>query len=181
VLPTIVVWTARGQTVASWDQIIIDHAPIVVRLTRRILGVGPDAEDVTQEVFLEAFQLQQRQAVTNWGGLLRMMATRSALDRLRFRRRRPTESLDGIEIPSSGSSAHENAVAAEMAERLRDAIAELPDGQAVVLSLRYFDNLSYEQIGETLHMEPNAVGAALYKARAKLQTVLKVEMRGAGS
>jgi len=166
---------------ASWDQIIVDHAPIVVRLTRRILGVGPDAEDVTQEVFLEAFQLQQRQVVANWAGLLRMMATRRALDRLRLRRRRPTEPLDGIEVPCHGSSAHENVVAAEMAERLRDAIAELPDGQAVVLSLRYFDNLSYEQIAETLHMEPSAVGAALYKARIRLQTLLKVEIRGAGS
>ena len=165
---------------ATWEAIIADHAPVVVRLTRRVLGAGPDAEDVTQEVFLEAFQVQQRQVVTNWGGLLRMIATRRALDRLRLRRRRPIESLHGVDVAASDSTAHENLVAAEMADRLRDAIAELPHGQAAVVSLRYFDNLSYEQIAETLDMEPNAVGAALYKAKAKLQTLLKVEINGAG-
>jgi hypothetical protein len=48
---------------ATWDQIVSDHGPAVVRLARRILGQGADAEDVAQEVFLEAFQLRQRQEV----------------------------------------------------------------------------------------------------------------------
>ena len=147
------------------------------RLARRILGPGPDAEDVVQEVFLEAFQLRQRQEVGNWAGLLRMMASRRALDRLRRRRR--AEPLDGLECADAGSGPHETAVARELAERLREAIAKLPDGQAAVFSLRYFDELSYDQIAEALGIEPSAVGMALHKARVRLQTLLNVEAKGA--
>jgi RNA polymerase sigma-70 factor (ECF subfamily) len=161
---------------ATWDRIVSDHGPIVVRLARRILGPGPDAEDVAQEVFLEAFQLRQREEVAHWAGLLRMMTTRRALDRLR--RRRKTEPLDALELASTDSSPHEAAVAGELAARLREAVGQLPEGQAAVFSLRYFDELSYEQIAETLGIGPSAVGMALHKARAKLQALLNVETNG---
>jgi RNA polymerase sigma-70 factor (ECF subfamily) len=163
----------------SWDKAVADHATIVLRVAQRILGMGPDAEDIAQEVFLEAFQLRQKEEVHNWGGLLRVMATRRALNRLRDRRR--TEPLSHVELPSGDSGPYENAVAGELAERLREAVAELPDGQATVFSLRYFENLSYEQIAEVLHIEVIAVGSALYKARAKLQMLLKIGIGGAKS
>jgi RNA polymerase sigma-70 factor, ECF subfamily len=162
---------------ATWDQIVADHGPIVVRLARRVLGPGPDAEDVVQEVFFEAFQLRQKQEVENWAGLLRMMATRRALDRLRRRRR--TEPLDEMSLFDAGGGPHETAIARELAQRLREAIAQLPDGQAAVFSLRYFDELSYDQIARARGIEPSAVGMALHKARAKLQTLLNVEAKGA--
>jgi RNA polymerase sigma-70 factor (ECF subfamily) len=161
----------------TWDQIVSDHGPAVVRLARRILGPGPDAEDVVQEVFLEAFQLQQRQEVGNWAGLLRKVATWRALDRLRRRRR--MEPLDGLECADAAGGPHEAAVARELAQRLREAIGQLPDGQAAVFSLRYFDELSYDQIAQALGISPAAVGMALRKARVKLQTLLNVEAKGA--
>ncbi len=161
---------------ATWAEIVSDHGPAVVRLARRMLGQGADAEDVAQEVFLEAFQLRQRQEVGNWAGLLRKIAARRALDRLRRRRR--TEPLDGRECAGAGGGPHEAAVARELAQRLRQAIGELPDGQAAVFSLRYFDELPYDQIAAALGIEPSAVGMALHKARAKLQTLLNIEDKG---
>ena len=162
---------------ATWDEIVADHGPIVVRLARQILGPGPDAEDVVQEVFLEALRLRQRLDVGSWAGLLRKMAARRSLDRLR--RRRWMEPLNGQECADAGSGPHETAVARELAEHLREAIARLPDGQAAAFSLRYFDELSYDQIADALGIEPSAVGMALHKARAKLQTLLNVEAKGA--
>jgi RNA polymerase sigma-70 factor, ECF subfamily len=159
----------------TWDQIVSEHGPVVVRLVRRILGPGSDAEDTVQEVFLEAFQLRQRQEVGNWVGLLRTMATRRALDQLRRRRR--TEPLSMLECTSE-SGPHEIAVAAELAQRLREAIGQLPDGQAAVFSLRYFDELSYHEIAQTLGIDSSAVGMALHKARVKLQTLLDHRVKG---
>lgn len=164
---------------AAWDQIVADHGPIVFRLARRILGPGPDGEDVVQEVFLEAFQLRKKQDVRNWAGLLRMMAVRRALDRLR--RRRPTEPLDRHELATRHDDPCEAAIATELAEQLRAAIARLPNGQAAVFSLRYFDSLSYEQIAEVLGIEPSAVGMALHKARGNLQNLLQIEIKGVKS
>ena len=65
----------------------------------RLLGHAADTEDVVQEALLDAFQLHGRQRVDNWGGLLRHLAARRAIDRLRKRRRMrplPSESLARI-------------------------------------------------------------------------------------
>ena len=84
----------------NWDQIVDEHGPFVFRLARRILGPGPDAEDVVQEVFLEVFQFRKKQEVDNWAGLFHRIATHRALDRLRRRRR--TDPLNMIEVSDPG-------------------------------------------------------------------------------
>ncbi|NQT12869.1 MAG: sigma-70 family RNA polymerase sigma factor [Planctomycetes bacterium] len=161
----------------NWDQIVDEHGPLVLRLTRRILGPATDAEDVAQEVFLEVFQLSRRQDIRNWAGLFRRVATHRALDRLR--RRRKTETLHNLDIPDGSDGPLKTAVAGELAERLRKAIKELSDRQAEVFSLRYFDNRSYDQIAEILGIKPSAVSTALHKARVRLQSLLEIEVKGA--
>ena len=59
-----------------------------------------------------------------------------------------------------------------MAERLRRAIAQLPDREAAVFCLRYFDDLSYQDIADSLHIRTGAVASALHKARLKLESIL---------
>ncbi len=162
---------------ANRDQIVDDHGPTVHRLASRILGPGPDAEDVAQEVFLEVFRLWQRQQVNNWAGLLSRVATHRSLDRLRRLRR--TEPLDGMEMCRTGDGPFERAVAGELVERLREAIAQLPERQAAVFSSRYFDDRSYAQIAEMLGIGSSAVGTALHKARANLQSLLNLKTEGA--
>jgi RNA polymerase sigma-70 factor, ECF subfamily len=120
---------------------------------------------------LEGYRIAQDQPVANWPGLLSRVALHRAIDRLR--RRRPTEPLAGAEAsPEHGPP--ETAIARELAGRLREAIARLPEGQAAVFCLRYFDELSYGEIAERLGLEPGAVGVALHKARQKLQAMLTV-------
>jgi DNA-directed RNA polymerase specialized sigma24 family protein len=52
----------------------------------RLLGHAADTEDVVQEALLDAFRLRSRQPVDQWGALVRHLATRRAIDRLRKRR-----------------------------------------------------------------------------------------------
>ena len=160
----------KSRFVTNWDQTVSDHAPGLFRLASRILGGGNDAEDVVQEAFCEAYQLQQGQTVDNWGGLLRRIVTHRAVDRLR--KRRATVSLDGLEPSARTHNPEHAAIARELGERLRRAIGELPERQAAVFCLRYFDDLPYAQIAETLGIDPSAVGTALNKARGKLKSLL---------
>jgi RNA polymerase sigma-70 factor (ECF subfamily) len=141
----------------------------------RILGHAADTEDVVQDVFLEAHRLRAAGPVRHWGGLLRRLAACRALDRLR--KRKQIVSLNGVHVAASAAGPEAVAIGHELAERLRQAISELPGREAEVFCLRYFEDLSYERIAETLDISAGAVAQALHKARAKLEMLLAEPVR----
>ncbi|MCZ6871751.1 MAG: sigma-70 family RNA polymerase sigma factor [Gammaproteobacteria bacterium] len=154
----------------DWDGIVREYGPAVSRIASRILGVRADAEDVTQEVFCEAWQLQMSQPVANWAGLLRRLAVLRALDCRR--RRRPETSLSRVDVGHDRDGPQQLAMARELAEGLRQAIAQLPDQQAAVFSLFYFEHLSRVEIAEALGTTVGAVSTSLSKARRTLKCAL---------
>src|SRR5262245_57290356 len=108
---------------ADWNGIVERHAQRVFRVALRILGSVPDAEDAAQEAFAEAFRLYRNQSVQSWTGLLVRLATLRAIDTLR--RRRPAVELRDDDRASFAEPADE-LVAAELAQWLREALAQLP-------------------------------------------------------
>lgn len=160
----------KAEPMTKWDRIVGEHGPKVFRIAQRLLGSIDDAEDVMQEVFCEAYQLQRRETVNNWAGLLQRIATNRALDCLR--RRKPSVELNGREFSLVKDCPAQIAVSRELAQRLRDAVAQLPQQQAAVFCLRYFDDYSSRQISETLNLEPSSVSSSLHKARVKLKSLL---------
>jgi RNA polymerase sigma-70 factor (ECF subfamily) len=66
------------------------------------------------------------------------------------------------------------AAANELAQWLRAAVGRLPDQQAAIFTLTYFEQLSREEIASSLSISPDAVSAALYKARQRLMSQLSV-------
>jgi RNA polymerase sigma-70 factor (ECF subfamily) len=159
--------------VTDWNGIVAEYGPTILRLACQILGHGPDAEDAVQDAFLQVYRIGQEQEVRSWGGLLRRAAVHRSLDRLR--RRHAVEPL-AAEPAGREDDPHDAAVAGELADRLRRAIGELPEQQAAVFCLRYFDDLPYDRIAESLGVETAAVASALHKARGKLKTMLAVSV-----
>jgi RNA polymerase sigma-70 factor, ECF subfamily len=160
----------------DWDRIVDNHADRVFRVAMRILRSVQDAEDVSQDVFVEAFRLHKAGPVRSWTGLLVRLATLRSLDRLR--RNRPTVELRetdriSIEGPSEALEAR------ELAEWLQNAIAQLPDQQAAVFVLHHYEQLSRKQVSEALGISLDAVSAALYKARQRLHEQLSSRNQGA--
>lgn len=160
----------NGAQAADWDLLVREHGTMVFRTAWRIVGNAADAEDITQEVFLEAHRLRAKQTVKNWGGLLRRLATCRSLDRLRERKN--VLSIDAGVLASMESDPTEAAIERELAERLRVAITQLPRREAEVFCLRFFEGLGNEQIALSLQIAPGAVGVALHKARTKLEALL---------
>ena len=157
----------------DWESIVRMHGPMAFDTAWRLLGNAADAEEVVQDALLDAFRLHARRMVTNWGGLLRHLAVRRAIDRLRTR---PSVQPFACE-PVAAESDRPEAVAIEreLAERLRWAITKLPDREAGVLSLRYLGGMTNAEIASTLGITAGAVGVALHKARAKLRELLTAE------
>jgi RNA polymerase sigma-70 factor (ECF subfamily) len=162
--------------VTDWDRIVREHGPLVFGTAWRILGHVADTEDVVQEVFLQAYRMRAEEPIRHWAGLLHRLASCRALDRLR--QRKPTVALDDLNLACSANSPEETAIGRELAERLREAIGQLPEREAEVFCLRFFEDLSYERIAEILNINRGAVAQALFKARAKLQTMLTEVAQG---
>ena len=142
----------------------------------RVLGHAGDAEDAVQEALLDAFHLHRSQHVASWGALLRRLATCRALDLLR--KRRPAEPLSPQAAGPAAAEPPAVAVASELAQRLRAALLQLDPREAEVFSLRYFGELTNEEIAAELKMTTGAVGVALHKARIRLKELLETEEEG---
>ena len=154
----------------DWQEIVRRHGPGVFRAAWRVLGHEADAEDVVQGVFLEAHRLWREQPAAEWVGILRSMATRRALDRLR--QRRPQATDDEINALPAADDPVAEAIGRELAQRLGQALGQLAPREAEVFCLRYFEDLSYQQIAEQLSISATAVSTALNKARGKLELLL---------
>ena len=159
----------------DWDAIVEQHASRVFRVALRILKSVHDAEDVSQEVFAEAFRLHVAGPVQPGPGLLVRLATLRSLDRLR--RNRPTVELRECDKVSSVEPYQEFA-ARELADWLGKALAQLPDQQATVFVMHHFEHLSRDQVAAALGVSPPAISTALYKARQRLLAQLAVLNKG---
>ncbi|HWB08076.1 MAG TPA: sigma-70 family RNA polymerase sigma factor [Pirellulales bacterium] len=154
----------------DFNTLVDSHGRAVYAAAWRILGHQADTQDVVQEVFLEAFQRFADERIEHWPALLRRLATYRALDRLR--QRRPMTPLEGWAVADPGEEPWAVAAERELAERLREAVAQLPQREASVFCLSSFDGLSNSQIAEVLQISSGAVAVALHKARGKLATRL---------
>lgn len=158
-----------------WNQIVCEHGPMLYRAAYCILHDEGEAEDVVQDVLLEAYRNHQENGKVPPGGLLRRMATFRAIDRLRRRKR--GQPINDVTMVRFGETPDRMIQDMEQAERLRQAISRLPQRQAECFVLRYVEGLSCADIAETLGMSSSSVSTALHKARMKLRTSMSVSTR----
>ena len=150
---------------------------VVYHACLRILGRPHDAEDVTQECFVAAF----RSIGTYRGdGSLRAWLLRIAT-RLAFRRlaqRRPSAELDAVPEPMLADSSGEPTVvigAREARREVRDAVAALADPYREVVALRFFGDLSLQEVAEVTGRPLNTVKTHLRRGLERLRPALESE------
>jgi RNA polymerase sigma-70 factor, ECF subfamily len=150
------------------------YGRLVFTTAHRILANTHDAEDVLQQVFLKLFRTWgnrvKPEAINDWGAYLRTMATRTALDMLRAQRQRRWREmpLDEDDPPNELISSGVPDVEEKM-DRLRQALAELPERDAQVFTLRYFEEFPYEAIAAQMGISLDLVGVILHRARKRLR------------
>ena len=163
--------------VVDWQIIIKTHGPAVWQAAYKLLGNHADASDCFQETFVDALKVCNRQKIRNFPALLIKLTTSRAIDQLRKRYRSGTNnSLDDYEIssPNKTSDPSNFVLQKELAEKLREAIAQLPEQEAQVFCLRHLNDMSYRQIAKELDIKTNNVGVLIHRAKEKLQKSLSV-------
>ena len=140
------------------------------------------ALELANAVFYKAYQnlhaYDETRPLRPW--LLRI-ATNETLNWLRSRRRERDHVLEGesaetaLEVTADAEAQEPEHAALLLEEReaVRAALATLPERYRVVLTLRYFDDLSYAEIAEITGQEANAVGVQLLRARNLLKEALQ--------
>jgi RNA polymerase sigma-70 factor (ECF subfamily) len=136
---------------AAW---VRDYGPAVRGYLMALVRRADDADDLAQEVFCRAWQSRDRyQEQGHARTYLLRIADRLACDRIR--RKKPEETLSdeawrSQEPWSNSGDPAQKAAEAEAAERLRAALDQLAPAQQRVLLLRYYGQLTFQEIAETL-------------------------------
>lgn len=167
-------WVARAQDgdVDAFELIYRSYVGQIHALTRRMLVSRQDAEDVTQQVFVRAWQrLGSFRGEGPLGGWLRRIAFNLVADRHRIRQRAggrtEGEGLDGIHQATAAASR-----VSDVAVDLERAVGRLPDGARQVLVLHDVEGLSHREIAELLGVSVGTSKTQLFRARRALKELL---------
>jgi len=151
----------------EFEMFIRSYQNMVFSVSARIVGNLTDAEDITQEVFIKAYQrFKELRNSGTIGGWLKTVATNLSinhLNRYRARWRFFSEQAEPVEIAVEIESESDRKEALELA------IRKLPDAQRVPLVLFHFQDMSYEEIAAKLHVSMTKVKSDIHRGRETLK------------
>jgi RNA polymerase sigma-70 factor (ECF subfamily) len=155
----------------AFGELVRHHREGVVNVVYRMCGDANLAEDAAQEAFIRAWQhlpsYQPRSPLRNW---VYRIATNVALDMLR--RERETVDIDALSLATSNKGPEAMVEGKERGEHVRQAVLALPPASRVVLVLREYEGLSYQEIADTLGIPIGTVMSRLNYARNRLRESL---------
>ena len=157
---------AQSGRLDAFEELVRRHRVATYRIALRMLGDESDAEDATQDAFVQAWRklggFRADAAFSTW---MYRIVTNRCLNMLRARRR--TEPLpDDREAPASRPD--RIAEARWQVEDLKLAILRLTPEQRAPLVLRELQGCTYEEVAESLDISIPAVKSRLHRARLEL-------------
>ncbi len=155
----------------------------IVSLAYRYLGSSADAEDLAQEVFLRVYRAKDKyERSARFSTWIYRIASNASLNHIRGRkvRRRVSAEMptghDGEELSifedAEAPQPHDALEKDELAEVLRRIIDELPERQRLAIVLNKYEDLSYEEIAQTMELSMMAVKSLLTRARVNIKEKL---------
>ena len=149
----------------------------VLGLCRHLLGAQQEAEDATSEVFLRAQKaMESYRAEMPFATWLYSIASHYCVDLLRRRglEGRIFSSSEPVdwEPPSQEPSPLGEVLTAERRQTVQGAVAALPERYRIPLTLRYYGDLTYDQIAETLDMPRSNVATLIFRGKKELRRIL---------
>lgn len=154
---------------AAFADLVTRYQSAVYNMAYRMLGDPTEAEDAAQEVFVRAWnQLRTFQIDRRFSTWLLSIASHHCIDMLR--RRKPTAPIDDVAlfVPSEDPEPDELALRGEQRDMVQRLLNTLPDKYRTVTVLRYYNDLSYDEIARSTGLTESAVKTQLHRARRML-------------
>ncbi len=170
--------------------LVQEHKNRIYGYVCRLTNDSPDAEDLTQEVFIRAYQsmhaFRHDAAVDTW---LYRIATNLVIDRFRREKRAPQwvpvapsadEDEPEWELPSTSREGDPQASAqlTELQRQVQKAVYSLPTKLRAVVVLHDMEGLSYEEVAQAVGCPVGTVKSRLFNARLMLRRKLHLYVEG---
>lgn len=169
----------KNRPLEAFDEIIETYGSRIYWHIRRIVVQHEEAEDVMQDSFAQAFEQHRSFRGETNGSLvawLYKIATNEALKALARRKRNIFASLDSLGARLAAEFDGEISPSAdEIAVRLQRAILQLPVKQKLVFNLRYYDELSFEDIARITGMSASSAKTNYHYAVQKVRNIVTID------
>src|SRR5438132_6948868 len=170
---------------AAFQDLFRKFSPRVLQFARRFVGSDAQAEELSQDVFVQVFRFRHRyRPQSRFSTWLFTIATNLCLNEVRrperhlrvdiWERRDGEERAEGPPLPDpSAVTPEQGAAARQLERRLEVLVAELPPKQRAALLLSRMDGLAYRDVAEALGSTEGAVKALLFRATQALKRGLR--------
>ena len=145
------------------------------RFALRITGSTHEAEDVVQEVLEKVWKspVEQTAAVQNWEAWCMTLTRHRSLDKTRSQAMRRTAPLEGVqERRTEAATPAQYVESSDSIAQVKRLIQQLPEKQRLVMHLRDIEELTYEEIANTLNISLEQVKVNLHRARKTVREQL---------
>lgn len=169
----------KNGRVEGFNELVKRHQQKVYWLVRRTLGNHNDADDVTQEVFVRVYEaLKHFRGEANFYTWLYRIATNLSLNALRKKRIKEFVGIENVstQLIETNDGPVEQLAQKEYAAILHRAIDRLPPRQKLVFTMRYYDELPYEDMAKILKRSVGGLKANYFHALKKIQHYVKQEL-----
>jgi RNA polymerase sigma-70 factor (ECF subfamily) len=174
---------------AAFTELVEKYKQPVVNFVCRSLRDEAEAEDLAQNVFLQVFKSRARyERTAKFSTWLFTIARNLCLNEIRRRSRHPAESLEEAHADNEDQPQRqyedkkvflptENILHGELAGKIEEALAGLPENQRTAILLCRQDELSYDEIAKILRCSLSATKSLIHRGRETLKERLKPYLR----
>lgn len=169
---------AAGGDESAFNELVRIYENKAYHLALRMVGNAEDACDVAQDAFLAAWRgLPSFRGESGFSTWLYRLVSNAAIDHLRrTKHQRGNVSLDDEELnldaPDDAPTPQEAAEEKDLKEAVAAGLRELSDDHRIILVMREVQELSYEEIAESLQLDLGTVKSRISRARTHLRKIL---------
>ncbi len=176
----------------AFTELVGKYQQPVLNFIFRTLRDESEAEDLAQNVFVQVWKSRARyERTAKFSTWLFTIARNLCLNELRRRTRHPAESIEEAHAEhedqprqqyedKSHIAAPEQLLHGELAQKIEEALADLPENQRTAILLCRQDELSYEEIAEVLDCSLSATKSLIHRGRETLKEKLKPYLQTGG-
>ena len=175
--PTEAIARARAGDAEAWGELYREYADAIFRFCRRALPTREDAEDATMDIFMKLRdKLSQYDETRSFSAWLYRVAANHCWDILRRRKIRQdkeTEDVEDVPLEHPDPNQLDKLIEQKTSEEVRHALQKLGARARMALVLRYYSDMSYDEIADELGVRRAFVGVVLLRARHELRQALE--------